>query len=131
MNPRNLENTFIDKVLTPAGFLSQKALFSVKRLPDGRTISNRSDFFGSWDIISIKDNKVFMFQVCTGTTYAEHVRTIEKRFPFTSNPIQVIVYYFKEKNRWKFTLHVRSLIGWQEVKPDVLLNPINSNVSLK
>lgn len=121
MNPRDLENRFIDKVLEPRNFLMQKALFSVKHLPDGKILSNRSDFFGVWDIIALKNNRVYMFQVCSGTTFKDHVLKIERKFPYTSNPIQVIVYYFKEKGIWKFTLHHRSFTGWNIVEPDILL----------
>ena len=111
MDPRDLENRFL-KVLEDDGFLTQKALFSIKHLPDGRIISNRSDFFGVWDIIALRGDSVYVFQICSGTTYEEHRRKIEAKFPFTINPEQYIVYYFKEKGRWAFTLHKRTEVGW-------------------
>ena len=111
MDPRDLENRFL-KVLEDNGFLAQKALFSIKHLPNGRIISNRSDFFGVWDIIGLKKNKVYAFQVCSGTTFQEHKRKIEDNFPFTVNPEQYIVFYYKQKGRWAFTLHNRTEAGW-------------------
>lgn len=112
MNPRELENRFIEKELVPRGFMSQKALFSIKHLPNGRIISNRSDFFGVWDIIALRNGSVFLFQVCSGTTYDDHVRKINENFPFTTNPLQVIVYYYKERSKWVYSLHVRQEVGW-------------------
>ena len=123
MDPRDLENRFL-KVLEDDGFLTQKALFSIKHLPDGRIISNRSDFFGVWDIIAFFRELVFVFQVCSGTTYQDHVRKITDSFPFTSNPIQVIVYFYKEKGRWVYTLHLRTEVGWITAALDDLLDTI-------
>jgi len=111
MNPRDHENRFL-KLLEDDGVLAQKALFSIKHLPNGRIISNRADFFGVWDIIGLKNNKIYMFQVCSGTTFQEHKRKIEDNFPFTLNPEQYIVYYFKTRGRWQCTLHKRTEVGW-------------------
>ena len=111
MNPRDLENRFL-KLLEDQGFLAQKSLFSIKHLPNGRVLSNRSDFFGVGDIIGLKNNKVFMFQVCSGTTFNAHRRKIEDNFPFTMNPEQYIIYYYKERGRWTFTLHKRTETAW-------------------
>ena len=111
MDPRDLENKFL-KVLEDDGFLAQKALFTLKHLPNGKIMSHRSDFFGVWDIIGLKKNKVYAFQVCSGTTFQEHKRKIEDNFPFTFNPEQYIVFYHKEKGKWAFTLHNRTEVGW-------------------
>ena len=119
MNPRDLENRFL-KLLEGNNFLAQKSLFSIKHLPNGKVLSNRSDFFGVWDIIGLKNNKVFMFQVCSGTTFNAHRRKIEDNFPFTMNPEQYIIYYYKERGRWKFTLHKRVESGWNMTPFDSL-----------
>lgn len=111
MNPRDLENRFL-KLLEENNFLAQKSLFSIKHLPNGRVLSNRSDFFGVWDIVAMKNNKVYVFQVCSGTKFNAHRRKIEDNFPFTVNPEQYIIYYYKEKGRWKFTLHERTETEW-------------------
>ena len=116
MNPRDLENRFLE-FLAQNKYLSQKALFSIKHLPNGRIVSNRSDFFNVWDIIALKSNHTYLFQICSGTTYNEHVRKINELFPFTTEPFQYIVYYFKPKSKWEFTLHLRTEIGW-------LLSPV-------
>ena len=52
MNPRDLENRFL-KLLEENNFIAQKSLFSIKHLPNGRVLSNRSDFFGVWDLIAM------------------------------------------------------------------------------
>lgn len=111
MNPRALENRFLAE-LREHGFLAEKALFSIKTLPNNRMITKRADFFGVWDIIAFRDNLAFTIQICSGTTYDDHVRKINAEFPMTLNPAQIIVYYFKEKRMWKYTLHMRTEVGW-------------------
>jgi hypothetical protein len=111
MNPRDLENRFL-KLLEENNYLAQKALFTLKHLPNGRIMSHRSDFFGVWDLVAMKNNKVYVFQVCSGTKFNAHRRKIEDNFPFTVNPEQYIVYYYKEKGRWTFTLHKRTESAW-------------------
>lgn len=124
MDPRTLENRFLDILAKHGVTLAEKALFTVKHLPNGRIISNRADFFGVWDIIAFFRELVFVFQVCSGTTYQDHVRKITDNFPFTSNPIQVIVYFHKEKGRWVYTLHLRTEVGWITAALDDLLDTI-------
>ena len=119
MNPRDLENRFL-KLLEENNFIAQKALFTLKHLPNGRIISLRSDFFGVWDLVAMKNNKVYVFQVCSGTKFNTHRRKIEDNFPLTVNPEQYIVYYYKEKGRWKFTLHKRVESGWNMTPFDAL-----------
>jgi hypothetical protein len=119
MNPRDLENRFLAE-LENQGYISQKALFSIKHLPSGKIISNRSDFFGVWDIIAIRNNHTFLFQVCSGTTYLRHRKKIEEGFPSTSEPVQCLVFYYKEKGRWKYTVHQRTEAGWV-ANPSVLI----------
>lgn len=65
MDPRDLENKFL-KVLEDDGFLAQKALFTLKHLPNGKIISHRSDFFGVWDIIGLKKTKFMHFRFAQG-----------------------------------------------------------------
>ena len=119
---RDLEIKFLE-LLSEYGWISQRSLFSIKHLPNGRIISNRSDLFGAWDIISMKNNRVVLFQVCSGTKYDAHIRKIvdKLKFPLTKNPEQVVVYYYKEKNRWKFNLTLRTPAGWIPKTPDELL----------
>ena len=116
MNPRDLENRAV-KDLEGQGYMVQKALFSIKHLPNGKILSNRSDFFSVWDIMAVKADECIFMQVCSGTTYQEHVRKIERAFPHTSWARQIIRYYYKEKNRWTYADHVRYWgMGWIETK---------------
>ena len=116
MNPRDLENRAVNE-LHEAGYITQKALFSLKHLPSGRVISNQADFFNIWDIIAVKEEECRLIQVCSGTTFRAHELKIKKSgFPLTSWASQELWYYFKEGGRWKHRIEYRTIIGWVGVK---------------
>lgn len=113
MDRRDLEKRSMSE-LEKDGYLVQRALFSIKHLPNGKVISNQSDLFGAWDIIAVKQNECRLIQVCSGETFARHRRNIEEKFPNTSWATQELWYYFKEKSRWKRTVWLRTNgMGWQ------------------
>jgi hypothetical protein len=121
MNPRDLENRALKQLQEEEGWTAQKALFSIKHLPNGKIISNRADFFGVWDIIAVKPDRGMLMQVCSGTKLEEHKKKIERNFPSTTWIAQVIRYYYKEKNRWAYSDIVRVKgLGWMQAGSDVM-----------
>jgi hypothetical protein len=124
MDRRDLEKRSMSE-LEKDGYLVQRALFSIKHLPNGKVISNQSDLFGAWDIIAVKQNECRLIQVCSGETFARHRRNIEEKFPNTSWATQELWYYFKEKSRWKRTVWLRTNgMGWQQ-KETLLISEIS------
>ena len=113
MNPRLLEKR-AESDLLKAGYLVQRALFSIKHIP-GRIISHQSDFFNVWDIIAVKSGDCILMQVCSGTKLRTHMNKINKSFPYTTWAKQVLRYYFKVRGRWAYTDHVRTESGWSGI----------------
>jgi len=110
MNPRDLERR-LQVELENEGWRTERAVPQV-HIIHGRYVSNNHDFFNCFDLIALKDDKVRFIQVCSGTTLEDHKRKIDRTFPYTSNPIQEIVYFYKMKNRWMHVSHLRVVSGW-------------------
>ncbi len=107
MDRRDLEIRAVSD-LEKDGYLVQRALFSIKHLPDGRIISNQSDIFGVWDIIAVKPDECRLIQICSGSTFQDHMKKINGSFPVVRWAKEEIWYYHKEKNRWKYDIYIRS-----------------------
>lgn len=111
MNARDLEKRVV-KYYQDQGYKVERTHPGAK-LVEGKYVSTNWDFFGCFDGISIREGEVILWQSCSGTTFAEHRRNIEKKFPLTMMPIQEIDYFYKDKGRWQFTRHRRTGLGWQ------------------
>ena len=127
MNIKNKTNTDTDGIITidrrdlevkvvsyydSIGYLSERTRPGAKFV-NGHYISNSWDFFNCFDGISIMDGSVVLWQACSGTTFRDHQKKIEKLFPFTKIPIQEIDYFHKVGARWHFSITRRTLMGWQ------------------
>lgn len=115
MNPRDLEKKAVE-YYKEKGYMVERArpgsVFS-----KGKFVSVSWDFFGAFDGIAVKENDVVLFQACSGTTLSRHKKKVEERFPYTRMPKQIIIYFFKDKGRWKFRMYERNENGWNETLP--------------
>ena len=117
MQRRDLEKRAVEE-LESDSWLVQRALFSIKHLPNGRVISNQSDFFNVWDIMAVRSEECRLIQVCSGETFERHKKKITESFPETSWASQELWYYFKDRGKWQRAIFIRTKgFGWLQ-KPD-------------
>lgn len=103
--------------LEAQGYIVDRAWLEASYLAGGRAIPKRRDFFGSFDLIAVRDGEVRWVQV-TSTAEAKgkdpagklgsHRRNIDSRFP-VDLPVE-IWFYRKRGGRWERDIYMRSRV---------------------